>query len=79
MEESQVNRAVVLNELNAEVARLADGPLGDDALTLSDLEQYGVDREASQHVNPAVVLFTDGSAIHYNGATGWWMPGRGQW
>ena len=67
------NRAVVLNELNAEIAD------GTPTLTLSDLQPFGVDREASLAENPALVIFTDGSAIHLNGTTGWWTPGRGQW
>ena len=63
-----INRAVVLNELNAEVDETRAN------LTLTDLQQYGVDRDASLKLPAHVIQFTDGSRIEFNSSLGWWMP-----
>jgi hypothetical protein len=64
--ETPVNSAVVLNELNAEVAD------GSWSLTLSDLVEFGVDVAASRLADAGTVVFIDGSKIMLGAR--WWAP-----
>lgn len=59
---------VVLNELNAEISE------GTSELTLSDLVQWGVDRDACLKLPAHVIQFTDGRQIEFRSDLGWWLP-----